>query len=284
MYSDDLWGSSVLCGTVRCMFLTLRRVGCKIVAMMTKVNVLGVAIDALRLEQVLERICQVIDVRQRLLIMHTNITGLNIAYEQAWYREALNAADLVFCDGMGVKLGARLLGQDIPQRFTLADWMWPFAELAAKRGDTLFLLGNPLGVAERAAARLRQRFPTLRVGGTQHGFFDKTPGSQENEAVIQRLNACQPDIVMVGLGMPLQEKWLHENWPRLDVKVAITCGALFEYLAGDLRRGPQWMTDHYLEWLARLLISPRRYTRRYLRDNPLFLYRVLKQKFAGEAS
>ena len=83
--------------------------------------------------------------------------------------------------------------------------------------------------------------------------------------------------------MPVQERWLDENWPRLQVKVAITCGALFEYLAGDLPRGPQWMTQNYLEWLARLAISPRRYAGRYLRDIPLFVWRLVGQKMNPEA-
>ena len=97
--------------------------------------------------------------------------------------------------------------------------------------------------------------------------------------MVEYINRIQPDILLVGFGMPLQEKWLSKNWDSLDVKIAITCGALFEYLSGDLKRGPRWMTDHYLEWLARMIISPRRYYKRYLRDNPLFLYRILKQKY-----
>jgi N-acetylglucosaminyldiphosphoundecaprenol N-acetyl-beta-D-mannosaminyltransferase len=246
---------------------------------MSKVNLLGVGIDPLTLEQMLARILQTVAQNRRLLIAHANITGLNLAYEQNWLREFYNRCDLVYCDGMGVMLGARWLGQRIPERYTLADWAWPLAERAAQQGATLYLLGNPPGVAERAAGCMRQRFPSLRIAGAQHGFFDKTPGRLENQAVIDQINAAHPDILLVGFGMPLQERWLMENWSSLNANVAITCGALFEYLSGDLRRGPPWMTQAYLEWLARLLISPRRYARRYLRDLPLFAYRMAKQKF-----
>jgi N-acetylglucosaminyldiphosphoundecaprenol N-acetyl-beta-D-mannosaminyltransferase len=246
---------------------------------MCKVNVLGVGIDPLTLEQMLACILQTVAQDRRALIAHANITGLNLAYEQDWLRDFYNRCDLVYCDGMGVMLGARWLGRRIPERYTLADWIWPLAERAAQQGASLYLLGNPAGVAERAAESLRRRFPSLRVAGAQHGYFDKTPGSPENQTVIDRINADHPDILLVGFGMPLQERWLMENWPSLDAKVAITCGALFEYLSGDLSRGPSWMTQAYLEWLARLLISPRRYLRRYLRDLPLFAYRIAKQKF-----
>ncbi len=87
--------------------------------------------------------------------------------------------------------------------------------------------------------------------------------------MIEAINACQPNMLLVGFGMPVQEGWLNENWPRLNVNVAITCGALFEYLSGDLPRGPHWMTQNYLEWLARLAISPRRYAGRYCGIFPL---------------
>ena len=130
----------------------------------------------------------------------------------------------------------------------------------------------------KAAVRLTERFPNLRILGTHHGFFDKTPGSLENEDVIQRINAVKPDILVTGFGMPLQERWLMDNWDRIEANVALTGGAVFDYISEELRRAPRWMTDHSLEWLGRLIIEPRRLWRRYLIGNPLFLWRVLKQR------
>jgi N-acetylglucosaminyldiphosphoundecaprenol N-acetyl-beta-D-mannosaminyltransferase len=229
----------------------------------------------------LHSVISAIQRRQRVLITHIHVMGLNIAYEQTWFRDFLNDSDLVYCDGMGVKLGARLLGSCVPERLTLADWYVSLAELARQNNFSLFLLGNPPGIAEQAADRLRQRFSGLPIAGVHHGFFCKDAGHAENEAVITMINAARPDILLVGFGMPAQERWLLENRPRLDVNVVITVGALFEYIAGDLARGPRWMTQNYLEWLARLLISPGRYWRRYLRDNPIFLARLLRQKISG---
>jgi N-acetylglucosaminyldiphosphoundecaprenol N-acetyl-beta-D-mannosaminyltransferase len=246
---------------------------------MQRIDILGVRVDALRLDQMLEKIESAIDSGERLLIAHVNITCLNMAFELAWLRQFLNNTDLVYCDGMGVMLGARALGHTLPERLTLADWMPKLAGLAEARCFSIYLLGNPPGVAERAAVNLRAAFPNLIIAGAQHGYFEKQPHNPENEAVISEINRQQPNILLVGFGMPAQEKWLLENWSRLHVNVAITCGALFEYLAGDLRRGPRWMTGNYLEWLARLLISPRRYAVRYARDIPLFGMRVLQQRF-----
>jgi N-acetylglucosaminyldiphosphoundecaprenol N-acetyl-beta-D-mannosaminyltransferase len=245
---------------------------------MSKVDVLGVHVDALRLEEVLERLRQIITAEDRALVAHVNIMAINMAYEQPWFRDYLNEADLLFCDGMGVKLGARILGVDIPERFTLADWMWQFSGFAAQHDFSFYFLGNPAGVAQRAADRLLEKFPSLDVVGFHDGYFDKTKGCPENNAVLEEINALKVNVLFVGFGMPLQELWLKENWPKLDVNIAITCGAIFEYISGDLKRGPGWMTQNYLEWLSRVLISPNRYGKRYIRDIPKFAYRVLKQR------
>ncbi|MBN1147492.1 MAG: WecB/TagA/CpsF family glycosyltransferase [Anaerolineales bacterium] len=249
---------------------------------MPKVDILGVHVDQVSLGDVLAMIQNTIASNQRALITHVNIRGVHIACENEWFRGFLNASDVVYCDGMGVKLGAKLLGYTLPERFTLADWIWQLADLAEKNNFSSFLLGNPPGAAEKAAARLRERFPSLRIQGVQHGYFDQSAGQAENQAVLERINAVKPDILLVGFGMPLQEKWLQENWERLDIHIAITVGALFEYVAGDLKRGPGWMTQHYMEWLFRLVSSPGRYGKRYLLENPLFFYRILRERFGGK--
>ena len=87
-----------------------------------------------------------------------------------------------------------------------------------------------------------------------------------------------PDILIVGFGMPLQERWLMQNWENLDARVALTGGAVFDYVSGEVRRGPRVLTDNGFEWLARFLIEPGRLWRRYLVGNPLFLWRVLQQR------
>jgi N-acetylglucosaminyldiphosphoundecaprenol N-acetyl-beta-D-mannosaminyltransferase len=243
----------------------------------------GVGVDSLTRDQILDRIRVCASSGGRLLIAHVNLHGLNLAYEQRWLREFYNQADLVYCDGMGVMLGAQVTGQVIRERFTLADWAWQLARLADELRLRLFLLGNPPGTGEKAAQKLLGRFPSLGIAGTQHGFFNLSPDHPENRAIIERINQLKPEILLVGLGMPLQERWLAQNWSNLDVNVGITCGALFEYLAGDLKRGPQWMTNHYLEWLARLVISPRRYVGRYFYDIPVFFYRVTKQRLYGKS-
>ena len=242
------------------------------------IDLLGVRIDTLRLEEMLACMAGVVAARQRAIVAYANVHTLNLAYSQPRFRAFLNRCDLVFCDGFGVKWGAWLVGARIPERFTHPDWLARLAELACRDGFSLFLIGARPGVTERVAAQFQQRFPGLRIAGTCHGYFDKSPGSAENAAVIEAINAAKPDVLIVGFGMPVQEHWLEENWAAIDARVALTAGAAFDYLAGEVRRAPPWMTDHGLEWLGRLLIEPRRLWRRYLIGNPIFLWRVLLQR------
>jgi N-acetylglucosaminyldiphosphoundecaprenol N-acetyl-beta-D-mannosaminyltransferase len=251
---------------------------------MKKIDILGVKVDTANPEEVLHYIEHAIWTSRRALIANVNIHALNLAYEQEWLRYFFNDADLVFCDGMGVRLGAWLLGRQLPERFTPADWIWRLSDLSSKESFSLFLLGSQSGVVENASRNLVERIPGLKIVGTHHGFFDKTFNSAENSGVVERINSARPNILLVGFGMPLQEKWLQENWSRLQVNVAISCGALFEYLSGDLPRGPRWMTENYMEWLARVVISPRRYLKRYLRDIPVFLFRIMSQRAAHAPS
>jgi N-acetylglucosaminyldiphosphoundecaprenol N-acetyl-beta-D-mannosaminyltransferase len=228
--------------------------------------------------QLLSAIRQCVATNDRMLVLSGNVQSFNLACQEEWLRNLFHRADFVRLDGAGVRLGAWILGYETPSRMTWADFAWNLAEFAELHGFTLFFLGARPSVADGAAARLRARFPGLRVVGTHHGYFDKTPGSAANQTVVEQINAVKPDILVVGFGMPLQERWLMENWDGIEVNVVLTGGAVFDYVSGELRRAPRWMTDNGLEWLGRLLIEPQRLWKRYLIGNPLFLYRVLRQR------
>lgn len=245
-----------------------------------QIDIIGVSVNFLTISELHTHIQNCIKQNRKSLIAHVNVHCLNLTRTHKYLRYFLNNADLVFCDGAGIILGAHILGHRIPQRITYADWTWQLAEFAEPRDFTFFFLGAKPGIADKAAIKLKERHPNLRIIGTHHGYFDKTPGSPENEVVIEQINAVKPNILIVGFGMPLQEKWLGENWDNIQANVALTGGAVFDYISDELRRGPKWMTDNGFEWLARLIIEPRRLWQRYLIGNPLFLYRILKQRFS----
>ena len=246
-----------------------------------EVRISGVRVDSLSPDEVEAALERFVQRENCSLVLNVNVHCLNLAHRNSWLRELLNDAPIVLCDGAGVMIGVRILGNRIRQRIPITEWIWQLANIAESRGLTLFLLGSRPGVADEAAAKLKKRFARLRIVGTHHGYFDKTPGSARNEAVIATVNAAKPDILVVGFGMPLQERWLMENRDRLDVKVAISGGGVLDLVSGRLRRGPRYMTDNGLEWLTRLATEPARLWRRYLIGNAVFLLRVLRERFTA---
>ena len=244
-----------------------------------EIHIMGSKLSLLDGGQLLEAVAEMVGSdRKAVVIASGNVYSFNLAYEQEWLREFLNRAGIVRLESDGLRLGARILGFKTPRRVVFADFIWDLARFAEQRGFSIFLLGSRCGVADKAAARLQQRCPNLRIVGTHHGYFDKTRGSAETQEVIQTINAARPQLLFVGFGMPVQEKWLSENREHLGVNAVFTCGALFDFVSGELRRAPRWMTNHGLEWLGRFLIEPRRLWQRYLIGNTVFLWRVLKQR------
>ncbi len=243
-----------------------------------RIDILGVGVHPLTVEELHVEIGRLVRGGKRGLVLNVNAHCLNLCYEDPKLRNFLNGAEVVFCDGAGVMLAARVLGRRIPGRITYAEWTWRLAAFAAAQGFSLYFLGGRPGVAREAARRLIESYPDLKIAGVRHGYFDYSAGSTQNEAVVAEINAAAPDILLVGLGMPLQERWLMENRERIGAGVVLTGGAVFDYVSGGLRRGPRLLTDNGFEWLARLFVEPRRLWRRYLVGNPLFLLRVLKQR------
>jgi len=241
-------------------------------------QILGVTIDSIVISNLHNKIDEFIIGNQKSIVSNVNIQALNLAFNNKWFRNFLNQSEIVFCDGFGVKVAAKILGFDIPERITYADWTWSLAKLCEENLFSLFFLGGKEQIAGLAAQKLKQRFPALPISGTHHGYFNKTFNHPENEAVIKAINEAKADILLIGFGMPLQEKWIMENFDRLDVKVFMPVGAAFDYVSGSVRRAPRWMTDHGLEWLGRLIIEPRRLWKRYIMGIPLFFWRVLLQR------
>jgi N-acetylglucosaminyldiphosphoundecaprenol N-acetyl-beta-D-mannosaminyltransferase len=208
-------------------------------------------------------------------VMYVNAHVLNQSREDPALRAALEEADLVYCDGYGVRLAAKALSAEIPHRMTGADWIWDLAALCERQETSIYLLGCEPGVAAQAGQRLRRAHPGLRVVGTHHGYFQI--GSGHDERVIEDINARRPDILLVGMGTPKQEIWAQRTVDRLDCRVLWGVGALFDFVSGRVPRAPASLSDNGLEWIFRLAIEPQRMWRRYLVGNPVFLSRVLSQ-------
>jgi N-acetylglucosaminyldiphosphoundecaprenol N-acetyl-beta-D-mannosaminyltransferase len=226
------------------------------------------------LTETLEFIESAIEGGRRARVFNVNAHAVNLAAGDPEFRTHMLGAELVFCDGVAVKWASRLLGRPFPARFTPPDWIDILAARAVANGYRMFFLGAEPGVAAAAAENLRLNHPGLSIGAL-HGFYQKE--GAENRLVVDRINQFEPHLLLVGFGMPAQEKWITENLPSLRVNAALSVGALFDTMAGAKQRGPAWLTASGFEWLTRLVYEPRRLWRRYLLGNPRFVGTVFSQ-------
>lgn len=230
-------------------------------------------------EQLLEHIHTKICNRERSLVLSANAHAYNIAAANPVMKRALQRADWVRLDGVGPQLAAWVLGYRLCPRIPLADFIWRLAAEAEQHRYRVFLLGGVDGMAQQAAYALQRAYPGLQITGTHHGYFDHTPTSPANQRVLRMIHNAQPDILLVGFGMPVQEAWLLQVEHELPHCVIMTGGGVFSYIARTLPRAHPILRRFGFEWLGRLFIEPRRLWRRYLIGNPKFVYRVLRQRF-----
>jgi N-acetylglucosaminyldiphosphoundecaprenol N-acetyl-beta-D-mannosaminyltransferase len=199
------------------------------------------------------------------IIANHNLHSLYLLHRHPKLREFYASVRWTHIDGMPLVALGRLYGYPLERqhRVTLVDWTYPLMELAANKGWRVFHLGSSDGAAEKGAAQLRKLFPTLQIE-VSGGYFDARYGSSENEAMLERINAYAPALLMVGMGMPRQELWTHENFPRLKADVILSSvGAAFDYVAGAVPTPPRWSGRLGLEWAFRLAHDPARLFGRY---------------------
>lgn len=236
-----------------------------------RIDLLGLPLDAVDRAGLLDAVAALIRADRRATVAYLNIHVANEARRHPDLAGFLRRADLCYCDGEGVRLGARLLGHRLPERITGADWIHDLAARAAREGWRIAWIGGEPGVTAAAAAGLQRRHPGLSIH-PEHGFH---PPGPEDDALIARVNAARPHIVLVGMGTPLQERWLAARRHRLDAPVAWVLGATADFVSGRVPRGPAFLHTRQ-EWLARLLTDPRRLWRRYLIGNTAFMLRILR--------
>ena len=234
-------------------------------------RLLGQTIDLVRPEEVLHHIARWIDEGAKTVVANHNLHSLYLVRRDPDMVRFYERAALVELDSTPLVHFARLLGlQSRPfHRCTYLDWRDHFWSLANRNGWRVFYVGGAPGVAAEAARRLNQSYPGAVIG-TIDGYFDATQGSDENDLALAAVNAFQPDVLFVGMGMPRQEAWITRNYDTLPDAVILSVGAAFDYEAGAQKAAPRWMGRAGLEWLFRLVVDPKRLFVRYCVE-PWFL-------------
>jgi len=235
-----------------------------------RIDVLGVGFDNVTMAEAVDRAVELLGEDRAHYVVTPNPEIVEVCRENAAARAAVNGADLVLPDGIGVIKGAAMLGTPLKEKTPGIEFAAHLMERMAQAGQSLYLLGAKPGVAEKAAERLAGQYPGLVIAGTHDGYF------QEDGPVLEAIRRSGADVVFVCLGAPKQEKWMAENGAATGARLLCGLGGSLDVFAGVVERAPKFWSDHGLEWFYRLCKEPRRIGR--MMKLPLFLVHVKQER------
>jgi N-acetylglucosaminyldiphosphoundecaprenol N-acetyl-beta-D-mannosaminyltransferase len=204
-------------------------------------------------------------------IYFLNAENINQSVKDADYKSILKNNNINLIDGSGITIACKLTGQKVQENLNGTDLFPAILEQCERKQKRVYFLGSEKGVVERMILKLREEFPGLEIVGHHHGFVTE----DTNDEVIKEINSLKVDYLFVGMGTPVQEKWIESNKSQLEQITIFGVGGLFDFFSGDKKRSPVVMRELGIEWLYRLYLEPRRLFKRYVVGNVLFLVRVL---------
>lgn len=210
-------------------------------------------------------------------VSFVNPACVNIARRNAAYRKVVNTSGLALPDGIGMRIAGKILGSPILQNVNGTDLYPRLCEMLQDSGQSIYFLGGQPGVTDDVVAKAKREYPNLNIAGHHHGYF--TP--EETASLIQQINESGADLLLVAMGVPMQENWIAKHADQLTVKLAMGVGGLFDFEAGRIPRAPQWLRELGLEWAYRLMQEPGRMWKRYLVGNFTFLLHIFVQRYCG---
>jgi N-acetylglucosaminyldiphosphoundecaprenol N-acetyl-beta-D-mannosaminyltransferase len=244
--------------------------------MTKRVNVLGVGISVLNLQLALDEIAEAIRARRKGYISITGVHGVMEAQNDERFRKILNGSFLCTPDGMPMVWMGKIHGHKEMRRVYGPDLMLEVCAWGEKNGCRHFFYGGAPGVAEQLAEKLKARFPKMEVAGTFTPPF-RPLNAEEERQLAEMVRTARPDILWVGLSTPKQERFAAEYLSKLDATLIIAVGAAFDFHSGRVKQAPKWMQRSGLEWFYRLCQEPRRLAKRYFKNNPLFVLKIIGQ-------
>lgn len=235
-----------------------------------RINVLGVSFDNITMDQAVAEGVRLTQTPGAHYAVTPNPEIIEVCREDREARDAVNGADLVLADGIGVIYGAKILGTPLKGRVTGIGFAQGLMARLAENGKSLYLLGAKPGVAEKAAANLQAQYPGLRIAGTHDGYF------QDDAPVVEAIRNSGADVVFVCLGAPKQEKWMQKHGEATGARLLVGLGGCLDVFSGEVQRAPEVFQKLGLEWLHRLAKHPSRIGR--MMKLPLFLVHVAGEK------
>ncbi|RJP25913.1 MAG: glycosyltransferase [Candidatus Omnitrophota bacterium] len=206
-------------------------------------------------------------------IFFVNAHCINLSHNDSEYHTILQQADFVLADGIGMKIASLLFRKPLLDNVNGTDMYPLLCQALQQKKLSVYLLGGEPGIAERMRNSTLEFCPDLHVCGVHHGFFTYADEPQ----MIETIRMAAPDVLLVALGVPKQEKWIERNYKQCGATVTLAVGGLFDFYSGKNPRAPLWMRKIGLEWLYRLYLEPRRLWKRYLLGNVVFFWHTIRE-------
>ncbi len=241
-----------------------------------RIKFMNTQIDNITMEEAIDRIGELVVQRKPTFVVTPNVDHIVQIERDPEFKKVYEKADLILTDGQPLVWFSRLYRTKIKEKISGSDLFPRLCEMAAQRNFTMFFLGAAEGVAAKAAKNLTRKYPGLQVVGT----YSPPRGFEQNPVELKKaidiVHAKQPDILIVGLGAPKQEKFMYYNKEKLGVPVSLGLGASLDFEAGNVKRAPKWMRNIGMEWLYRLAKEPKRMFKRYIIDDMLIFKLLIK--------
>jgi N-acetylglucosaminyldiphosphoundecaprenol N-acetyl-beta-D-mannosaminyltransferase len=247
------------------------------------VELFGINLHPCRMSEAVDELCGWIassSIGRCRYVVTPNVNHAVLLQRHAQFARVYADADFVLADGVPIVLFARIFGRSVPERVAGSDLVpLLFDRARAESPIGVYLLGARPEVSERASRAVESRWPGIRVVGRYSPPLGFEHSETENARILAQISTAKPDVLIVGLGAPKQELWVHQHRDRIGAKVALCVGATIDFLAGEKQRAPRWMRRSGLEWMHRVALEPRRLSGRYLRDGlalPGLVFRELR--------
>lgn len=242
------------------------------------VFIVNARIDNLTFDEALDRFVRLIQQGKPYFAVTPNVDHIVKLRKDPEFRKVYDASSLTLADGMPLLWAAKFLGTPIKEKISGSDFVPGICRVAMKNNYRIFLFGGRQGAAEKAAEFLTKSYPGINIVGTYCPPFGFEKNEKEDQKAFRIIKEASPDILLVGLGAPKQEKWIYKHYRQLEVPISMGVGVTFEFLCGMVMRAPVWIQKTGIEWFWRLIMEPCRLWKRYLIDDPVFFWLVLKQK------